>query len=187
MADESAVDALKPIPLKKGGGMKKIIIAVAAVAVLGGGGGWYYLHQKAAAAAAAAAEAEAEPEGGEAAKPTKAKPKKKKPEVPLEERGLVPFEPFLVNLADEGGNRFLKVTVQVIVENEEEAKKIEEKKVLAMNARSAVLELLTEQFADHLITSDGKKELKEGIKERVSEALEQEVVDVLFSEFVVQF
>jgi flagellar basal body-associated protein FliL len=57
-----------------------------------------------------------------------------------------------------------------------------------MRARGAILELLTVQMSDALVTPGGKSELKKAIAERVGEALEHvKVVDVLFSDFVVQF
>src|SRR5438046_2510607 len=36
--------------------------------------------------------------------------------------GIVSFEPFVVNLADTGGQHFLRINVRLIVSNEEEAK-----------------------------------------------------------------
>ena len=54
--------------------------------------------------------------------------------------------------------------------------------------RSAVLEFLTLQTADGLVTPEGKTALKQSIAERASEALgHTKVIDVLFAEFVVQF
>jgi flagellar basal body-associated protein FliL len=54
--------------------------------------------------------------------------------------------------------------------------------------RSDVLELLTEQQAPTLVTAEGKLALKNAIKERAAHALDHtKVIDVLFSEFVVQF
>jgi hypothetical protein len=35
-------------------------------------------------------------------------------ETRIEQRGIVPFETFLVNLTDPGGNRFLKCTLQLV-------------------------------------------------------------------------
>jgi flagellar FliL protein len=143
--------------------VKKILVIVATVVVLGGaaGGAWWWTSRPAAAA-----------------------PK----EVPMSERGLLPFEPFLVNLSDAGGNRFLKVTLQLVLDSAEAAAHVQETPVVLSRTRSAVLELLTEQSADALVTPAGKVALKEAIRKRAAEALEQkEIVDVLFSEFVVQF
>ena len=146
---------------KKGGGLKKLVLIAVPVLALAGGAAWWFL---------GSARTEA------------------KEEVGIEERGVVPFETFLVNLADPGGNRFLKVTLQLVVESEAEAKLIEENPALMGHARSTILELLTEQHAPALITPEGKQQLKDAIKTQVSKVLaKQKVVDVLFSEFVVQF
>ena len=150
-----------PPPKKKSGLMKKLMLPLVMLIILGGAGGWWMTRGK-------AHEEPAEP--------------------PLEARGLLSFEPFLVNLADPGGARFLKVTVQLVVASEAEAKHIEHKAVVLMHLRSAILELLTVQQADTLVTAEGKKALKEAIKARVAPDLpHQKVMDVLFSEFVVQF
>jgi flagellar FliL protein len=140
--------------------LKKLLLVFTVLLVLGGVGGWWLMR-------GTSAEAE---------------------EPALESRGMISFEPFLVNLADAGGNRFLKVSVQLVVANEAEAKEIEESPVVLMHLRSAILELLTMQQAQVLVTAEGKKALKDAIKTRVTPDLKhQKVIDVLFSEFVVQF
>ena len=104
------------------------------------------------------------------------------------ERGLVGFDPFVVNLADAGASRFLRVTVQLVVDDEAEAERLRKTPVSVMQARSAILELLTAQTSDRLVTPDGKTALKKAIAERVAAAIEHaKVSDVLFSDFVVQF
>lgn len=104
------------------------------------------------------------------------------------ERGLISLEPFVVNLADPGGSRFLRVSVRVIVESVEQAERIKKSDVMLTRARSAILELLTQQTADQLVTAEGKAALKAAIAEKIEPMLEEtKVVDVLFSDFVVQF
>jgi len=151
---------------KKTGGARWLILGVVAVILLGGGGGgaWWWLHR-----------------GGQVAE---AAPK----EPPLEARGLLKFEPFMVNLADEGGSRFLKATLSLVVEDEATAKQLEASPVVVSRVRSDILELLTEQSAPALVTPEGKESLKNAIKARTAHALDnKKVIDVLFSEFVVQF
>lgn len=145
--------------------MKKLILIGVGVIVLGGGG----------AAAAffwprhAATEATAAP---------------KKPV----QRGLVSFEPFVVNLADKNVARFLRVSVQVVIEGSEEAEKIQKTPVQALQARSAILDVLTTQTSEELATAEGKTALKKELAERVATALgEIKVLDVLFSDFVIQY
>jgi flagellar protein FliL len=99
------------------------------------------------------------------------------------------MEPFVVNLADAGATRFLRVNLALAVRGGEEvAKEIEENALEKARIRSAILELLAQQQSDTLATPEGKDELKKLIAERSQHAAhELEVVDVLFTEFVIQF
>jgi len=142
--------------------------AVAVIVLLGGGGTAYWMFARggeAAPADAAEAAPEHEEEGGVA----------------------VPLEPFVVNLADVGGTRFLRVNLSLVVD-EEHALEFEENPTAMARVRSAILELLAQQTADPLITPDGKTALKQAIAEGAGHAVEGlHISDVLFSEFVVQF
>jgi flagellar FliL protein len=161
--EEQTTPEPAPAPPKKKRGFGKLLLIVIPMLLIAGGGGWWYLAGSGGAVAAEEASS-------------------------IEDRGVVPFETFLVNLSDPGGNRFLKATIQVVVESEAEAKHVEENAALMSHARSAILELLTEQNAQALVTTDGKKKLKEAIAAAVATVLKkQKVLDVLFSEFVVQF
>jgi len=149
-----------PVRKKRKG---KLLPMLLALLVLGGGGGAYWWLNRGLVEAA--------------------------PKVtPLAERGLIAFEPFMVNLSDGGGTRFLKVSLQLVMENEAAAAKVGGSPVVLSRVRSDILELLTEQTAASLVTPEGKQSLKSAIKARVTDAVEQkQVIDVLFSEFVVQF
>ncbi len=103
-------------------------------------------------------------------------------------RGLVTFDPFVVNLSDPGGSRFIRVTLSLVVDDEKVASKITDTPVSMKEARSAILELLAEQNAAGLVTADGKQALKKAIIDHVSAIFsDAKVTDVYFSEFVVQF
>lgn len=144
---------------KKGRG--KLLMIVAVLVVAGAGGGYWWMSRSAVEAAPKA--------------------------IPLSQRGLVTFEPFMVNLAD-GSNRYLKLNVQLVLETPHEAEAVLTKPVVLSHLRSGLLELLTEQTATTLVTTEGKAALKAAIRERAAASLEgREVIDVLFSEFVVQF
>jgi flagellar basal body-associated protein FliL len=103
------------------------------------------------------------------------------------ERGIVAFEPFVVNLADTTASRFLRVKVQLVVEDAEVAEGIQKSPVKISRARSAILELLTTQTSDVLVTQQGKADLRKAITDSLGKTLGTEVIDVLFSDFVVQF
>ena len=93
-----------------------------------------------------------------------------------------------MNLADAGASRFLRVTVHILVADAETAAHVKENLVGVMQARSAILELLTLQTSDRLATPDGKATLKKAIVDRIFTVMDGlKVVDVLFSDFVIQF
>jgi flagellar FliL protein len=162
-----------PAPKKS---KKPLIIIALVVLLLGGGGGgayWWFV------ARPAAAPAEGE-EGAEGAAHAEAKA--------AEHPAIVPLDAFVVNLADPGGSRYLRVTLGLVVDGEERAKELEENAVSKMKVRSSILELLALQTADKLTTPEGKTELKKAIAEHAGKSAGEEtkVSDVLFSEFIVQ-
>jgi len=160
-AEGVAADAKAPAKAKS----KLPLIGGAVVLLAAGGGGMYWWNGRHAAEPVAEAK-----------------------EIPPSARGLVSFEPFVANLADPGGTRFVRTTIQLVVADALQATEVNETPVLVMQARAIILELLTTQTADVLVTPDGKAALRKAIAERVHEALhEVEVIDVLFSDFVVQF
>lgn len=172
----SAEAAAKPAAeKKKGGALKWVLVAVAVLLLAGGGGGgyWYFVvRPQAAAAAADPAAAQAKADEGHA-----------------EGGAALKFDPFVVNLADPGGVRYLRVGLSLVINGtEEEAKHLEESKVPLLRIRSAVLDLLSQQMSEHVVTPEGKQELRHAIEERANAVLKPvEVTDVLFTEFVVQF
>ena len=170
---------------------KKPLLLIVAVVVLlagAGGGAWFFMKAKP-AEAAESVDADDSSESAEATKPEKKTKKKKKKDEDkkLSERGLVKMEPFIVNLADEGGKRFLRASIQLVVENAKEAAEFTEKPVLTAGARSAIVDTLTTQTAESIGTPEGKEELRGLLKEKVSDVLSMEIVDVLLSDFVVQY
>ena len=151
---------------KKGRGLMIILVVVVLLLAGGGGGAYWFLFRGTAEAEAAEAEPEPEPEA----------------------TGVIPLEPFVVNLADPSGTRFLRVTLSLVVADEALAKEFEEEKVVHMRVRSAILELLAQKESAELVTPEGKDALKAEIDEAVEHAAhELKVADVLFSEFIVQF
>jgi flagellar protein FliL len=175
-----------PTPAKK----KPLLLIIAVVVLLAGAGGgaWFFMKGKPAEAAESADSDDAS-DSAEATTQEKPKAKKKKKGEgkKLSERGLVKMEPFIVNLADEGGKRFLRASIQLVVENAKEAAEFTEKPVLTAGARSAIVDTLTTQTAESIGTPEGKEELRGLLREKVSDVLSMEIVDVLLSDFVVQY
>lgn len=165
-ADAPAADA--PAKPKS----KLPLVAGAAVLVLagaGGGGYWWWSHR-----------APADPKAAEAAA--------KEEEHAPEDAGIVSFEPFVANLADEGGSRFLRASLKLVVAGAEKAKEVEENAVDRAKLQSTILEILTIHTAEQLVTPEGKTALKKEILEKTGHVLHSaKVTDVLFTEFVVQF
>ena len=155
--------------------VKKILLFVTVGLVLAGGSGagaWWWFHRAEAAAPVA---------GHEPAKAAE-------PEHDPADSGVLVLEPFLVNLADQDSPRFLRATLRLVVAGKEHVEHLAEDEVAKARVRSAILELLTTQKSTDLVTPDGKAALKKSILGAAGKILtEAKVVDVLFSEFVVQF
>jgi flagellar FliL protein len=135
-----------------------LVAGLAAVVLLVGGGGAYWKFGASAPAAA-----------------------------PAEPPAVVDLEPFVVNLADTDGKRFLRVSLTLVVEGEQHAKAFEEDAVARAMVRSAILERLTQLSSDTLVTPGGKAALKKVITEIVGHhAAHLKISDVVFSEFIVQ-
>jgi flagellar FliL protein len=159
MSQQPAAAAAAPAKSKK-----MLFVIVAAVLVLGGGGGTYWKFF--------------------ASTPPPGTPE---PPKPAKAAGIINFDPFVVNLADEDTQRFLRVTLALAVEGQEAVDEFEEDEPVRMKVRSALLELLTEQRADQLVTPEGKAALKKAIIAGAEHNAEHmKVRDVLFSEFIVQ-
>jgi flagellar protein FliL len=154
---------------------KFLVFAVAGLLLMGasGGGVWFWMHRAQAAAPAA--------DGNNATE------KQEEPPDPADS-GVLAMDPFLVNLADAESPRFLRATLSLVVATKQQAEHLTEDEVAKARIRSAILELLTTQQSAALVTPAGKAQLKTAISERASKVLgDARVIDVLFSDFVVQF
>ncbi|HEY3380309.1 MAG TPA: flagellar basal body-associated FliL family protein [Vicinamibacterales bacterium] len=175
-AQAAAVSTI-PASAKKSGAMKWIIIVVVAIFVLGGGGAaaWYFTRSGPPTDAA---------EGGDGEASTDTPPAEKA----LVGEGIVPLEQFLVNLADKGATRFVRLTLRLVVGTKKEAEEIGKDDVAKARLRSAIIEALAQETSERLVTPEGKTALKKTIAERCTPLLGgKKVLDVLFTDFVVQF
>lgn len=94
------------------------------------------------------------------------------------------FEPFVVNLMDSGGTKYLKVSIQIELAD---AKLIEKAKARTPQLRDAIITLLSMKTSEELITSEGKIILKDEIKQRANQILgEGTVLNVYLTDFVMQ-
>src|SRR5688500_11438076 len=122
--EPNAAPAAAPAPKKSRKGLL-IVLTLVVILLLGGGGGAYWFMFRGAGEAEAA---EVEPP----------------PPAPT---GVIPLEPFVVNLADPTGSRFLRVTLSLVVADEAIAHEVEEDEVVVLRVRSAILELLAQKQA----------------------------------------
>ena len=153
-----------------------LVLALVAVIVLGGAGfgAWRFLPKKGAAAAE-------EPEEA-----TPQKHSKKKHAV----KSVMHLESFVVNLNGEGETGYLRLGIDLGLEEEEAAGGEEAKKKGAGPTpiiRDTVLTVLAKSTSSELLTVEGKEKLKKDLLEAFEERLpEVGVLEVYFTEFIVQ-
>ncbi len=153
-------------PEKKGSSLKLIIIIVAVVALLGGGGAAaYFLFLK------------PKPQSADVKKDAAAKP-----QVVV----FWPMDPFIVNLIDNEGERYLKVVMQLELSDQ---LMVEEMKKINPKLRDTILELLSAKTYKEMIDPLGKQRLRDEIVMRMNMGVNSpkgKVVKVYFTEFVIQ-
>jgi flagellar FliL protein len=171
-ADPKAEAAAAPAT----GGKNKLFMMIGAAVLvlgLGGGAGWYFLH----GGGAEAAEPAKKDQGGSK--------KKKKDEHPPE---YLAIESFTVNLQPENGDQYLRVAFTLQVDGPEQVELI---KANMAKVRSRVLLLLSGKKASEINTVEGKQQLAGEILAAVKTPFaehgeEQDISDVLFTEFIIQ-
>jgi flagellar FliL protein len=98
--------------------------------------------------------------------------------------GLLSLEPFIANLADDGGRRYLKATFQVDFGNAEIPAAMTSR---LPQTRDLLLTLFTSKTFDDIRTPEGKQQLREEIIQRVNQVLDRDLAKaVYFTEFIVQ-
>lgn len=105
-------------------------------------------------------------------------------QVPLDHRVTMPLDPFLVNLADKETRRYLKLKLELEMDSEGSQKELEK---FQPHIRDSLILLLSSKTYLDLSTMEGKQQLKEEIKKRVSTLPGgKKVSNVFFTEFVAQ-
>ncbi len=165
---------------KKKAPLKLIIIIVAALVILGGGGffGWKFFLAPSEKAADKAAQTEKA--GGE--KAGEKGDEKKGPAVP---GTVLDMEPFIVNLADPAGKRYLKLKIAVDAKDEKLKQEIT---MRIPQIRDSILLLLTSKSYADISPVAGKIRLRNEILQIINRSLigVGSVHGVYFTEFVVQ-
>lgn len=166
MAAEKDPQAAEQVPNKKSK-MGLFIILGVGILVLGGGGFFAYtklLAHKPAVEEVASQEA-------------------KKEAAPVIGEMLV-MEPFVVNLADPKGKRYLKVKIELELESKEAVDKATK---VSPKLRDMVIMMLTSLGFEEIMTPEGKIRVRDELLERFNEIMRPDhIKNIYFTEFVVQ-
>jgi flagellar FliL protein len=124
--------------------------------------------------------------GAKAASETEAAEHEKIAEM-LEKSAVLPLEPFVVNLADPEAARYLRIKISLMVDDKTKAKELVENQALQLKVRDVILQSLTAKTSHDLINEDGKNKLRHEIQEKIAVYFQEpKLVDVMFTEFVIQ-
>jgi flagellar protein FliL len=161
----------------------KLPLIIGLVVLLAGGGGagwWFFLRTPPAPAggeAAAAAGEHGQPaeHGGGAAKEA---------DHGAQAGATEALDPFIANLADEEGRRYLKATLQFEFFEHETPHEFEERQA---QIRDAIITLFTSKTFTEVRTPQGKALLREELINRTNHVAHRDIVKaVYFTEFIVQ-
>ena len=177
---------------------KLILLIILTVAVLALTGGGYFVYTKFLAAPhPPATEGEAHA-GKEEKKPEKKEEKKKeeKKEEKKKEGGkegkgkeaevtnMFDLEPFIVNLSDPKGKRYLKLKITLELESPEENEKA---KLAVPKMRDMVIMVLTSLTFEEVMTPEGKIRVHDELLERFNQIMKPDrITNIYFTDFVVQ-
>lgn len=143
---------------KKKSKLKGIIIASVALIVVASGAfaGYYFLSK------------------------TDAKKPSEKPVV----ISILPMDPFVINIAETNGERYLRIVIQLEVSDPAVGAELEQ---LKPRIRDSILDLLTPKTYKDLMDLSGKQRLREDIAGRINNILQRgKVTKVYFTDFVIQ-
>jgi len=97
---------------------------------------------------------------------------------------VVPLDSFIANLADPGGNRFLRTTMELELENDDLTKEMENR---LPQIRDCILMILPTRTYQDIQTIEGKIALRSEIVAKLNALLKKEAItNIYFTEFVTQ-
>ena len=100
---------------------------------------------------------------------------------------VIPMEPFVVNLADTDFPRYLRVSVSLMVDDKTMVEEVFENTAVLSKSRDIILQMLSRQTSEEILGEEGKNHLRAEILESLEPYFhEPKVVDVMFTEFVIQ-
>jgi flagellar protein FliL len=152
-----------------------ILIGVIMVLMLGLGGGLFMMWNK---LSAMETQAKSETEDGDEVD--------QDPPVPVEELlgPIFPLDTFIVNLADKGGKRYLRISIDLELDSEELESEVEKR---LPQVRDSILTILPSKRFEDISSTKGKTELRDQMLERINGLLARgQITNIYFKEFVVQ-
>jgi len=187
--DEKQEEVKKP-KIKRGRSpiMKVLFIVILAVASSAAGGVVsFYLISKSMSAKAQAPKAEDTADTPEAKEKAKEKAEEEKIAQMLEKSAVLPLEPFVVNLADIDAPRYLRIKINLMLDDKARIKELVENQVLQLKVRDVILQSLTSKTSKELINDEGKNKLRHEIQDKIALYFRgPKLVDIMFTEFVIQ-
>ena len=174
------VQELAPAPARK----KRLLILAATAVTLGGGGAVAMLQGGAGPSEGAHAKAGAAEEGGHGGGGGGGHGESAEADAKGAQgaSGAVQLEPFILNLADPEGDRFLRVSLSVVFEGHVVPSAAEQ-----VRLRDRILTILSSKTADEVTSFEGKEALRRELEGSIARTFEgSEVDELFFTEFLVQ-
>lgn len=105
----------------------------------------------------------------------------------LDKGAVLPLDPFVVNLADQDAARYLRIKISLLIDDKSKVAQIAANQPLQQKVRDVILQSLTAKTSQELINEEGKNKLRHELQDKVSLYFrEPKIVDVMFTEFVIQ-
>lgn len=162
-------------PKKKGK-----LIAIVATAVLLGGAGVVFKLRGSSPEEGAAAEGHGGAEEGEEGHGGT-------PHASADQPGSVTPEPFVLNLADPEGDRYLRLALRILLDDGAVAERITGEVLELARVRDRLLTVLSSKTADEITSYEGKEDLRAELARAVAPLFgEAKVLEIYFTEFLVQ-
>lgn len=163
---------------------KKVMLIAgvsAALVLILMGTGFFLIWKKVSALPPAAAEQAKQEEGAQG----KAEGEGEVEDEEAKEPGpIVPLESFIVNLADEGGQRYLRITMQIELSDKDLQEEVEKR---LPKIRDSILMILPGKKSEDIRSSEGKTKVRDELIAAINESLTTGTVEGLyFTEFVIQ-
>ena len=152
-----------------------ILIGVVMILMLGLGGGLFMMWNKLSAMETRSQNSAEEAEQGD-----------QDSSVPVDKLlgPIFSLDTFIVNLADKGGKRYLRMTIDLELDSEELESEVKKR---LPQVRDSILTILPTKRFDDISSAKGKTALRDQMLERINGLLARgRVTNIYFKEFVVQ-